>query len=118
AATVLLKPWLARQKLGRIRVARRSPSVTFPQQSDEIRTRALDLGEADRQHLAALRLLGRDAPPQVHVHELDETLLQPRPERGNDLPHQQIPLGAEIAEGRRDEDADGAIFGHLSDTSI
>ncbi len=70
--------------------------------------RPVDLGEADGQDFALLRLLLGDAPAQVDIDELDLTLAAAAAELGEDCFHQQIALPREVAEGRGKEDADGA----------
>ena len=70
--------------------------------------RPIDLGEADGKDLALLGLLLGDAPAQVDIDELDLAPAAAAAELGEDLFDQQIALPREVAEGRGEEDADGA----------
>jgi hypothetical protein len=112
AAAMRLQPRLPLEQVRRVGRGRRRPAVALAQETHEVRARAFDLGEADRQHLAPLRLLGGDAPPQVDVDQLDEALLQAGPQRGENLPNQQVPLGGEVPESGRYEDARRTGLGH------
>ena len=83
----------------------RHPAVALPQQADEIGPAALDLAQADRQHLAFGFLLIRDAPAQVHLAPGHPALLAQFAELREDVLDQQFAFGLHVAEGGRDEDA-------------
>ena len=104
---VLLEPGFPLDDFGPDGV--RNPAVAFAQQADEIGPAALDLGQAEREHLAFVGLLLGDAPAQVHLGEGDKAFGALAAQFGEDLLHQQIPLPHHVAEGGGDEDADLAV---------
>ena len=108
AALVLLQPGLAFDQVGRVTLWWWDPAIALAQHADEVGAGAIDLRQADRQHLTTLGLLHGDAPAQVDVHQFDKALAQLRAQRGKDTAHQQIALLAEVAEGAGEEDADAA----------
>jgi hypothetical protein len=108
AAAVFLEPGLLEEEGAVVLPGLRHPAVAFPEETHEERARAVDLGEADGENLALLGLLLGDAPAQVDIDELDLALAAAAAELGEDRFHQQIALPREVAEGRGEEDADGA----------
>ena len=114
AAAMPLEPGLPFQQVRRIAISRRNPAVTLTQHPHKEGPRPVNLREADRQHLAAFRLLCRDAPAQIDIHELNVPIPQPRPQARKHLPNQQIALLAKVAKGRGEKYADRAIgrYGH------
>ena len=109
---MLRQPGLALQEVRRIAGRWRYPPIALTQHADEEGACAVDLGQADRQNLAALGLFGGDAPAQVDIDQFDEAVLQARTQFGEDPPHQQVALLGEVAEGATEKDADGARVGH------
>src|SRR2546422_6372524 len=53
----------------------RYPAVTLAKKTYEVGTASLNLRKTNRQDLAALRLLWRDAPAQIHFAPSDAPLL-------------------------------------------
>ena len=74
-------------------------------------TARVDLGQADREDLAFGGLLVGDAPAKVDVGEDDRTLLAGAAQAREGQARETVALGREVAEGRGDEDADGARGG-------
>ena len=97
---------LLRQQELRVLPRRRSPAVALAERAHEVRPRALDLAQADRKRLALLGFLLGDPPAEVDADHLDEPRARTAAALGEDALDQEVALGAEVAEGRRDEDAD------------
>ena len=112
AASVLLEPGLLNKERAVELAGRRHPAVPLAEQPHEKRAGTVDLGEADRQHLALLGLRLGNSPAEIDVHKLDLPLATPPPEVRKHLSHEQIPLPREIPERRADEDAYGAAVSH------
>ena len=87
------------------------PAVAFAQDADEERSRGVDLGEADREHLSFGGLLVGNAPAKVHVREDHRALLAGAPQTREAEAREAVALGGEVTEGGGNEDADGARRG-------
>ena len=101
---VLLQPRLLPHKLRVDHV--RHPPVSLAQQPDEVGPAALDLGQADGQHLALGRLLLGDAPSQVYVGPRDPALLAELAQLREHALDQLVPFRAHVAEGAGHKHAD------------
>ena len=87
------------------------PAIALAQHPDEVGPAALDLRQADADHLSLLALLLRDAPAQVHIHHLHTALLGTAAQGREHLLHQQVALLHEIPEGAGEEHPDLAGLG-------
>ena len=105
---VLAEPRLLRRQFGSDLV--RHPAVPFPQQADEVGAAAIDLGQADRQHFAPLRLLLGDPPPQVHFAPGHTPLLAQLAEPREDAFRQFFAFRLHVAERRRNEHPEGPVL--------
>ena len=115
-ALVVGQPRLAVGEVARDLV--RHPAVAVAEHADEVRPRALDLREADRQHGVLRLLLVGDAPAQVDLAPHHAALLAEVADLGEDALHELLALALHVAEGRRDEDAqDARCGGHATCSS-
>ena len=111
AAPVLLQPGLLQKQRKVILLLLRHPAVALADETHEPGTGAIDLRQADGQHLALLGFLFGDAPAQVHIHQFHLSLAAFAPQLREDLANEQVTFLGEVAERAAQEDADGAGIG-------
>ena len=100
---MLAQPGVCRQQSGRQGLGRRDPSVPLAEDAQEQWPAAIDLHQADRQHLAALRLLLCDPPSQVDIAPHDPPLGAEAAKLRKNKLEQLLALAVHVAERRGHE---------------
>jgi hypothetical protein len=108
AARVVGEPTQPIDQIGRDLIGH--PPVTLTEQADEVRTRAIDLGQADRQHGALRLLLVGHAPTQIDLAPRHTALLAHPSQSREDPLHELVTLELHVSKRRRHEHPDRPLI--------